>query len=104
MSKKTRKELQRKYYMTPECAEINLGSLPLLSNSITPRDDYGDGGDPFSQGDMSGRDDYSGSGDPFSQGDMSGRDNYNDGGDPFSQGGGAKAFTGDWGTCWNFSY
>lgn len=86
MSKKTRKELQRKCYMTPECAEINLGSLPLLSNSITPRDDYGDGGDPFGQGDMSGR------------------DNYENGGDPFSQGGGAKAFTDDWGTYWDFSY
>lgn len=79
-TKQLKNRQKRKCYLPPECVELSLDLLPLLSNSpIDERDDYGEGGDPFSQGDVGGSD--GNSSDPFSQGNT---------------GGNAKVYVGDW--------
>lgn len=77
----TREQKERQMYLPP-CVtlfkDVTVGES-LLSNSVAGRDDYGNGGDGWSQG-----------------GDLGQRQDYIYGGDPFIQGNGCKAYKDDW--------
>ena len=102
----TNNRTRRKIYIPPlvvVCNAMHAGES-LLSNSLSPRDDYGGGGEGWGQGDVEGRDDYGdgwgdgwgqgdagnrqdyggGSGDGWGQGDFGGREGYGFGGDGWS--------------------
>ena len=75
---------EKKDYVSPQLAVLELEVQPLLAGSILDRPDYGNGVG-FDQSVISDRPDY-GSGFGFDQSDVGGRHNYGSGSNSASSG------------------